>query len=126
LSFDIFIQRFAQGDVANFDPTLVLETLREFVDNEPTKEAQTITTADGSADIYGLGSPRGLMINHAAGEAIWDAIVAIARAGDLTIMPVGCPVCVTRPELLDDLPGVLSNETRVVSNGSELLRAITA
>lgn len=124
MSFDIFIQRFVRGDAAEVDVMGVREALREFVSEELDDDTRSITTADGGADIYGLGSPDGLMINHAAGEVIWDAIVAIAGAADLSIIPVGCPVCVTRPELLDELPSELRGDTRVVSSGLELRRAI--
>jgi hypothetical protein len=124
VSFDIFIQRFARGDAAEVDVVLICEALREFVSEELADDRQSVTTADGGADIYGLGSPDGLMINHAAGDVIWDAVVSVADAAGLTIIPVGYPACVTRPELLDELPSELRDQTRVVSTGLELRRVI--
>ena len=93
--------------------------IQRFVDGDAAE------TADGGADIYGLGSPDGLMINPATGEIIWDAVVRIADAAGLAIMPIGCPVCVTGSELLDDLPRELRPETRLVSSGSELRDVIS-
>jgi hypothetical protein len=124
VSFDILIQRFARGDAADVDVVLIREALREFVTEELAEDTQSITTADGGADIYGLGSRDGLTINHTAGYVIWDAVVSIADAADLTIIPVGCPAFVTRPELLDELPTELRDQTRVVSTGLELRQAI--
>ena len=47
-------------------------------------------TADGEADIYGLGDyDQGLMINHASGRQIWQLIVDVEFAEPLA-MP-SCP-----------------------------------
>lgn len=124
MSNDVFIQRFAQADSADVDVVLVGEALREFVKGELAENAQSIETADGGVDIYGLDSPEGFMINHATGEVIWNAVVAVADAADLTILPVDAPACVTRSELLDELPAELRDEARVVSTGVELRRLI--
>ena len=66
----------------------------------------------------------GFMINHAAGDAIWDLIVALASAGPLAIMPVDCPTCVTDSSMLADLPPEFARATVVVSSGSDLLQVI--
>jgi hypothetical protein len=84
--------------------------------------------ADGAMDVYGLDrAGAGFMINHASGETVWDAIVAVAMAADFVIMPVGCPVCVTRAELIDHLPIELRDPPAgIVTSGAELRDVIRA
>jgi hypothetical protein len=73
--------------------------------------------------VDGLGGAS-LMINHASGELIWQVMVDVARAAGFVIMPVGCPVCVAREEMIEDLPGELQDGAVVVRSGVELLKAV--
>lgn len=124
MSFDIFLQRFSSGDPAEADSELIIETLAGFVVGTVAVGDVEITTGDGGADVYGLGSTDGIMVNHAAGARIWDAMVEVAGRARLAIIPVGCPTCVTDASLIDELPGELRQEARVVTTGEELLGVI--
>ena len=42
----------------------------------------------------------------------------------LAILPVGCPACVTRTALLEDLPEELQQNAQVVISGEQLLSVI--
>ena len=63
------------------------------------------------------------MINHASGRVIWDVLVHVADVTGMTILPIGCPTCVTRPELLEHLPEELKADARVVTSGEQLVTA---
>jgi hypothetical protein len=64
------------------------------------------------------------MVNHAAGEQIWDLIVTVAAAAGWVIMPVGHPVCVVAGEHAEDLPDDLRTNVVIVGTGADLLRVI--
>jgi hypothetical protein len=83
-----------------------------------------IETADGGADIYGLDTTHGLMVNHASGAAIWDLLVDVARAGHLTIMPMGCATCIVDEAARADLPEGFPGPVQVIQTGAALLRVI--
>ena len=66
----------------------------------------------------------GLMVNHAAGEQIWNLVVAIAVAAAWVIMPIGCPVCVIDADQSDELPDELRRNVTVIHTGAQLLQVI--
>lgn len=83
-----------------------------------------IETADGSADVHGLDGTDALMVSHAAGAAIWDLLIELARVGRFTIMPIGCPTFVTDEANQSDLPAGLPGPIEVIQTGSDLMSAI--
>jgi hypothetical protein len=123
VSFDVFLQSFRCGEAASGEPGAALRELEPYLVGAPSSGCARVRTGDGNADVYGLGGAD-LMINQASGELIWQVIVDVARAAGYAIMPVGCPVCVVRDEMIDDLPGDLQDGALVVRSGGELLRAI--
>jgi hypothetical protein len=82
-----------------------------------------ITTEDGEADVYGLGTDH-LMINHASGTHIWQIMIDVARAADLAILPVGGPTCVVDTAMFASLPEELREDAVLVGSGKELLEVI--
>jgi hypothetical protein len=66
------------------------------------------------------------MVNHVSGRQVWDALVAVVRAADLAIMPVGYAVAVPSETMLSDLPEELRRDAVVVASGDDLLREIGA
>jgi hypothetical protein len=87
VSFDIFLQRFDED--APDDRNAVLTVLAPFITG-PGEECARMTTEDGEADVYGIGTDS-LMINHASGQHIWQIMINVARAANMVIMPIGCP-----------------------------------
>ena len=80
------------------------------------------------AEVYGVPAPdeplTGLMFNGVSGDG-WDVIVAVARAAELTIMPVGCPVCLVSEAQRAHLPPDLARSgVAVVTSGAALRAAI--
>lgn len=104
---------------------MIVETLESFAVGNLTKGDVSIATEDGGADVYGLGSSDGIMVNHASGDQIWEAMVRIADKACLAILPAGCPACVTRSGLLDDLPSEPRSDARVVTSGEQLVAVIS-
>ena len=124
MSFDIFLQSFAGGQAALGDPGAALRVLEPYLAGPADGGYAKARTADGAADVYGLGSDC-LMINHASGTLIWQVMVDVARAAGYVILPVGVPACVVREEMIGDLPGELRDGAVVVRSGAELQDAVT-
>jgi hypothetical protein len=124
ISFDVFLQAFHDGDAATVNGPSVIDALARFSTEPVTSDSSWIRTTDGEAQIFGLDdADSGFMINHASGRVIWDVLVHVADLIGMTIMPIGCPTCVTRPELLEHLPEELKADARVVTSGEQLIAA---
>ena len=76
------------------------------------------------ADVYGLGSG-GLLVNHAAGDSIWQILLDVSVAGNFAIMLVGCPVCIVAEDMRDELPEDLRPEAVLVRTGTDILQLVT-
>ncbi len=124
MSFDVFLQPFANGESTRSDHPSISALVTPLVVDTDQGWAHLVTS-DGEADLYGYDDlASGCMINHAAGDAIWDVVVAIASVGRFAIMPVGCPTCVTDPSMLTHLPPELAAQAILITSGSDLLRVI--
>ena len=125
MSFDIFLQGFVDGEGAPGDRAVAIAMLTPFLAGPVSDGFGRIVTADGEADVYGLGeSDQGLMINHASGRRIWQLIVDVAVAAGYVVLPVGCPVCVVDEVMIGHLPEELRPDVVLVRDGGELERAI--
>ncbi len=123
MSFDIFLQSIKNGEAAPGTPEAAHRALGPYFAGAPDGGYAKVRTADGEADVYGVGSAS-LMINHAGGEVIWQVMVDVAMAADWVIMPVGCPVCVMREDMISELPAELQDGAVVIRSGAELLDVI--
>lgn len=123
MSFGIFLQAFAGGQAAAGHPDRAFRELEPYLDGSPSDGSAHVVTPDGAADVFGIGST-GLMISDASGEFIWQLLVDVAAAGHYAIMPVGCPVCLVREDMKDDLPEALRGDAVVVGSGTELMKAV--
>jgi hypothetical protein len=124
MSPDVFLQSFMNGGSGGGDPEAVRRVLEPYLaaadDGHPRV---CVRTEDGEADVYGLGD--GLMINHASGQVIWQLLVDVSAASDYAILPIGRPVCVTRQEMIAQLPDELRGCAVVVNSGADLLNVIS-
>ena len=128
MSFDIFLQAFEGGKVATRDGQAVTRLLLEAADrHEPASGFAHVVHGDGEADVYGVpagGAPLdGLMFNHVSGGG-FDLLVDVARAADLVVMPVGCPVCVVDDRQRDHLPPEVAAEDVELVTSGRALRAV--
>lgn len=129
VSFDVFVQRFRDGNAAPLSPGVFHEVFGPHVDRrEPEHRLLHVRTADGGeADVYADADDPGsssLMVNHFSGEMVSDLIVEYARRADAVILPAGCPTLLTSAEQRQHLPEALSADVRVVSDGPGFLAAI--
>ncbi|MCE4025449.1 hypothetical protein LXM50_05645 [Microbacterium sp. Au-Mic1] len=124
MSFDIYFQRFENGDAASGGGAAASEVLRAFLRPSP-QNPERIEHPGGSAEIYGL-SDEGMMATHVdGGDAIWDLLVSTARAANWTILPVGCAVCIFTTEMEAALPEGLGDDgVKIIESGADLLRVI--
>lgn len=126
MSLDVFLQGFRQGDAASADEEKLAGLLQPYLVETPHGFPQ-LRFDDGDAAIYGLEDlASGFMVNHVSGRQAWDVLVAVARAADLAIMPVGCAVAVPSEAMLSELPEELRRDAVVVAGGDDLLREIEA
>lgn len=51
-------------------------------------------------------------------------MVDVAKAAGWVIMPVGCPVCVMREDMIGELPAELQDDAVVIRSGAELLDVV--
>src|SRR3954466_5734477 len=113
MSFDIHLQRFASGDAGRGGGDVAALTLSPLLEAPPVDGFARLSTGDGSADVYGIGSDH-LMIGNASGHEVFDVIVAVAAAAEYVVMPVGCPTCLVDAAMTADLPPELRTEGEVV------------
>jgi hypothetical protein len=122
---DIFVRAFSDGDATDRDGLPIRRILLE--------AGGFRVAADGSvtvagAEVHGLpiaGRPfAGLMFADVR-EAALELIVAVARAADMVILPVGCPACLVfehqRPHLPPDIAG---QGVALVGTGAELVAVL--
>ena len=125
MSFDVLLQGFRNGQVADGDPAAVMRILSPYFKAPPDDSFACIVTSDGEADVYGIGRPSAsLMFNRIGGEQAWQLMYEVARDAGLAIMPVGCATCICTAEQERDLPPELRDQVRVVQSGADIVRAI--
>ncbi len=123
VSFDVFFQRFKDGDADEGGGEAMRRILAaHIVREEPERNFALIEFGSGSADVY-LGASD-MMANHVSGDEPWDLLVDGARAAQWVILPVGCPTCITDEAQRAHLPQGLDEDVVLVTSGAELLAVI--
>jgi hypothetical protein len=125
MSFDVYFQRFRDGDAGSGGGDRMRQVLEPFiVRQESDGGLAQVEYGDGSADVY--LDDDGMMANHISGEQPWELLVRGARAAGWVIVPVGCPTCLTDEAQRAHLPPELSDAVVLVGTGEELRRVILA
>jgi hypothetical protein len=123
MSLDVFLQDFSDDAADRGD--VVFPVLRAFLDEDD----ETVTTSDGSTEIYGLGeSPlTSVLFAGPEGRVIWDVIYEVADAADWIILPEGYPAIVLSEASAASIPPeLLEDGYRVVESGADLFAVIDA
>jgi hypothetical protein len=123
VSYDIFFQRFERGEPVGIDKGAFLSTVTPFVAQTEAGFFRLRAPDGGEADVYAdLGEEpfQGFMVNHFAGGAVLDLLVALADATDTAIFLPDLPTVVTRPDQQRHLPEVFGADVRVMATGAEL------
>ena len=124
MSFDVFVQKFHDGDSVPLNTTSVATLLDPLITNKGDGFVD-IATADGSAVVYGYGHPvASLMFTHSDGDTIWNVIFDTAKASNAVIMAGDAGWFGSDLDLVSDLPDGMEGLFRVVTSGLELLHAI--
>jgi hypothetical protein len=71
MSFDIFLQSSKDGEAGRAIKAATMRDLEPYLAGAPDEGYALVRTADGEADVYGVGSYH-LTFNHAGGEVIWQ------------------------------------------------------
>lgn len=128
MSFDVFVQRFENGEPRPLDYDLILTSFgRQSASplRTPSDGFLELETDDGGADVYGLGpGTEGLMFNNIAGLVAWEVIWKVANDINAVILPVGAPTMVTSASAIEHLPTPLQQETMVITEAIDLHQAI--
>jgi hypothetical protein len=125
VSFDVYFQRFRDGDAEPGGRDRMRQVLEPFIAREALEVGfAQVQYGDGSADVY--LDDDGMMANHISGDQPWELLVQGARAAGWVIVPVGCPTCLTDEGQRAHLPAGLDDAVVLVSTGEELLRVILA
>jgi hypothetical protein len=124
MSFDIYFQRFKDGDAGSGGGDEARRVLGPYL-RRAEGTLERLESDGSSAEIYGLESDS-MMVTHIEGDGLWDLLVHAARAADWTVMPVGCPAIVFSQAMLDDLPEGLDEGAVIISSGDELRETILA
>ena len=120
MSFDVFLQRFADGDAAPADADALLAVLEPLI-AVPFHGGAQIATVDGGADVYMSDPGSSLMFSRPAGQQVWDLMYDLALVGGLAVMPVGCGTGVVDEATLAELPESIPQPVRVVRSGADLI-----
>lgn len=117
MSFDVFFQGFLGGESLEDGGARMREVLAPHISEEDGTFLR-VRVGDGEADIYFRDG--GMMANHISGQDPWDLLVRGAQAANWVIIPVGCPMCLTRPGQQEELPVGLDNSVVLVEAGADL------
>ncbi|MGW1804632.1 hypothetical protein [Streptomyces sp. NPDC002078] len=127
MSYDIFVHRFSDGEMAPLNKSTVYQVLGPYIHSQnPEGTFLQIRTEDGGrADVY-LNTDTSVMINHFGGDTAMDLIAELLRRlGAVLLLPEGT-VVLSRPEDRESLPQTLRDEwsITVASTGAEIARGI--
>ena len=121
MSYDVFFQGFVAGGSSGQGGPEMAKVLRAYV-AESRGSFRRLRVGDGGADLY--LSDDGMIANHIEGHDVWDLLVRGAQAANWVILPMDCPVCLTAPGQLEQLPEELEEDTLWISTGAELRKLI--
>ena len=125
MSFDLFAQRFADGQASGIPLPEVLDVLRPFLVIGPEDDGfcRTRTSDAGEADFYVGGDPGGFMVNHFSNGETFELIRLAASSGGLVLFGAGTPAMLTDRRQLEHLPEQLASGPPLpvlVGSGPEL------
>ncbi|MEU7589409.1 hypothetical protein AB0A95_24310 [Micromonospora sp. NPDC049230] len=129
MSYDMFVQRFEQGDAAPMPGDAFLAVFAPRADHrEPQYNYWHISADDGStADVYATladDTLRSLMISRFSGGPILDMLVTFLGLADAVVLPPGCPALLAHENQRCHLPEDLRADAVVVQSGADVERVL--
>lgn len=127
MSFDVYAQRFVDGEPVDEDSGLVRDLVAPHVARiESGSDFAELHFDDGTADFYGIANPgTGFMVNHISGDRAWDLLARVASGGDMVLMAPSVPPMIFNDAARRHLPVALQDEVVVLATGADILRTIT-
>ncbi|MGW4681664.1 hypothetical protein ACWEOS_24650 [Micromonospora taraxaci] len=129
MSYDMFVQRFEQGDAAPMEGEAFLAVFEPHVDRrEPQDNYWQISADDGgTADVYAAlagGTLSGFMVSRFSAGAILDTLVRYIGLADAVVLPPGCPTLLAHEGQRQHLPEELRADAVVVTAGADVERVL--
>ncbi len=128
MSFELFVQRFKDGDSAPM-PSGAFDVFRPHVDRtEPQFHFWHVRTADGEAEIFAnieSGTFGSLMIASFSGGAVLGLLIEFARQADAVILAPGCPSLLMAETQREHLPDELQADTLVVQGADGIQQVLS-
>lgn len=127
MSYDVFLQRFRDGEPEAVDSPDAWSILEGAWDSPPDEfDFSRVSREGDEGDLYAvqIGQPiDSLMFNH-AGRGVYHLMFDVAVAGEMAIIPPDVGPFVVREEQLQHLPADLRATAVVIRSGEELVRAM--
>ncbi|GIJ49419.1 hypothetical protein Val02_63050 [Virgisporangium aliadipatigenens] len=129
MSYDLFVQRFENGDAAAMDGIAFRAVWGPYVDRtEPEFDLWHFQVDDGGgAEIYGGVAGEtfdSLVISRFSPGRVLDLLVEFAAAADAVVMPPGCPTLLVREDQRRHLPEELRADAVIVRGGADVERIL--
>ncbi|MEU4481955.1 hypothetical protein AB0F68_28400 [Micromonospora sp. NPDC023966] len=129
MSYDMFVQRFDQGDAAPMADDAFLVVFEPRVDHrEPQHSYWHITVDDGGeADIYAAladGTLDSLMVTRFSTGTVLDMLVKFIGLADAVVLAPDCPTLLAHEGQRHHLPEELRADAVVVHAGSDVERVL--
>jgi len=129
VSYDLFVQRFENGDAAVMDGIAFRAVWGPYVDRvEPEFNLRHVHVDDGGdAEIFGgvaAETFRSLMISRFSRGRVLHLLVEFAAAADAVVLPPGCPALLVREDQRRHLPEELRADAVVVRGGADVERIL--
>ncbi|NJP35914.1 hypothetical protein [Micromonospora thermarum] len=129
MGYDMFVQRFQQGDAAPIAGEAIRVAFEPHVDRrEPDRSYWHISAKDGgTADLYAvLGGEAldSLMISRFSPGLVLDMLVKFIGLADAVVLPPGCPALLAHEGQRRHLPEELRADAVVVQAGADLERVL--
>nr|WP_030503650.1 hypothetical protein [Micromonospora purpureochromogenes] len=129
MSYDMFVQRFEQGDAAPMAGEAFLAVFEPRVDRREPQHSYWHISADdgGTADLYAAlvgGTLDSLMISRFSAGAVLDMLVEYIGLADAVVLPPGCPTLLAHEGQRHHLPEELCTDAVVVQAGADVERVL--
>lgn len=131
MSYELFVQRFEDGDAGLMTVAAFRRVWGPFADRRDPRHDywHVLAPDDGEADLYarlGADTFDSLMISHFSEGKILDLLVDFITAADAVVLPPGCPTLMAHEGQRRHLPEELRADAVVVQSGPGIRQVLRA
>ncbi|MBG6103922.1 hypothetical protein IW249_004336 [Micromonospora vinacea] len=129
MSYDMFVQRFEQGDAAPLSADAFRAVFVPWAERQEPQHGYWHISADdgGTADVYATLTDDtlcSLMLSRFSAGAILDMLVTFVGLADAVVLPPGCPTLLAHEGQRYHLPADLRADAVVVQAGADVERIL--